>query len=200
MRKFEQGNLEPFAEGLEKKVYNHPEDESKLIAFLKDKKEPGLLKGQFYLTKVAHMLLPDNIPDIHFAGGDTNPILVVEKKQFDDEHDEVRKNALNFFRRGGFSIGEERKQSLEQIERIKNDNKYGVLNSQLLSLGFEFDNAEVNYGIDDQGNMVYYDSLMPWKIIEYSDVTVLEKSFDKDKLEGAIKNLPTEQQATASSY
>ncbi len=77
---FKPGPAKPIGEGKEKKVYVNPENQDRVIAEIKKPKEaeykmdvpldysPRQLKGAFYLTKIAHLLLPKNVPEIYQAG------------------------------------------------------------------------------------------------------------------------------------
>ena len=72
--RFESAGHAPLGEGVEKKVYENPANEDRVIAEVK-KDDEGKerysvrqLKGSYYLTKIAHLLLPKRVPDIYQAG------------------------------------------------------------------------------------------------------------------------------------
>lgn len=71
---------EPLGAGAEKVVYAH--GDKKVLAFLTErKKEPNLpdrMKESFYISKILHLLLPENIPDIHLAG--SQPAVMVAER------------------------------------------------------------------------------------------------------------------------
>jgi hypothetical protein len=193
MRKFDQSNLEQIGTGYEKNVYDHPDDERKLIAFLKKNEAPRFLKAQYYLTKIAHMLLPNNVPDIHFAGGEENQALVVEKKSLDEGHNKTRDNILKFHRTGVPDIA----QADDREAEVHSDSRYAELRNKFTELRLSYDHGVSNFGLDKEGNMVYIDTLYPWESIKDGEVV---KSFDKDKLTEAISTLAPDQQKTALSY
>lgn len=61
-------NGQVIGEGLHKKIYQHPTDESKVVAVFKHQAWPlEMIKSRFYLNKILHLLFPENIPDIHLA-------------------------------------------------------------------------------------------------------------------------------------
>jgi hypothetical protein len=54
--------------GAEKLVYVHPDDEQKAVSLVYEgNRTPDNIKRNFYLTKVAHLLAPNQIPDMHLA-------------------------------------------------------------------------------------------------------------------------------------
>lgn len=57
--------------GKDKIVYEHPTDESKVVAVFKSQGWPlEMIKSRFYLNKILSLLLPDNIPNIHLAASE----------------------------------------------------------------------------------------------------------------------------------
>ena len=76
---FKPQERKPIGVGQDKKTFVNPLDDKKVISVIKGKEEreklevvekntPRRLKGSFYLTKIAHLLLPKHVPDIHQAG------------------------------------------------------------------------------------------------------------------------------------
>jgi len=66
--KFETNGRTPLGSGNEKNVYIDPENEKRVISLMKETEQRDTLrqlKGRYYLTKIAHLLLPDNIPDVY---------------------------------------------------------------------------------------------------------------------------------------
>jgi len=70
---FNTSDQQPLGVGEDKETFINPADPERVISVLKEKKgiekeSPNKLKGAYYLTKIAHLLLPENIPEIYQAG------------------------------------------------------------------------------------------------------------------------------------
>lgn len=77
------GHEVPLGDGAEKVVY--PYGDEKVVAFLSDHPayserdhSPEAMKVTYYQQKLLHLLLPENIPDIHLAGS-SPPMLIMDK-------------------------------------------------------------------------------------------------------------------------
>src|SRR3990167_10010928 len=73
--------------GSEKIVYQDPNNPGKVIGVFEEweKKTPNQMKAMFYLTKTLHLLLPKNIPDMHWAGSESRAYQST-KAEHDDRH------------------------------------------------------------------------------------------------------------------
>lgn len=67
-------------EGREKKVYGHHERKDLVVSeFHKQKwleETPEQIKARFYLTKILHLLYPQNIPNIHLAASEPHALII----------------------------------------------------------------------------------------------------------------------------
>ena len=164
---------ESFARGNEKIIYPHPHDPEKLVAELWDQKEalPSEIKGRYYLTKILHLLFPKNIPDVSFAGGgDGNtPYLVMEKKNLDARHKELRDriSSLQIKMAGGENdavlSGEINAEETAMQVELDADPEFREFRKRMGDMGLFIDDAARNFGRDENGDLVYVDNdFSPW--------------------------------------
>jgi len=161
--------------GREKDIYHHPLKENKIYIFLKENYPTiNQIKGRYYLTKILHILFPQNIPDIYAVVKNNNAIIVTEKKFVNDEFNLKyhTKNKYRFYAR-----------------KIKFDPKFQRFISALENLGIHPDVSNMkNFAyVDDE--IVYLDnSFLPWKIDKIKrSIRVL---YDYNKIKEAIELLP----------
>ncbi len=123
--------------GVEKEVYENPHNPKHAVGIFKREAAefPERVRGRFYLTKILHLLFPDNIPDIHSASSD--PQMIEVDKIIPDEQ-AVTKNFKKF------------------------NSDYCELMDKFDALGIILDPAQVNFKYDFSGNLVYVDSFDPW--------------------------------------
>jgi hypothetical protein len=60
----------PLGSGGEKSVYPHPDNAGRVVGVYEKEQVPEELINKFYMTKVAHLLFPKNIPDVHMVTTD----------------------------------------------------------------------------------------------------------------------------------
>ena len=195
-------NYDLVGQGKEKNVYSDPENEHRVIAKIKENKDlvrtPNQLKGRFYLTKILHLLYPKFIPDIHLAAAGEENILVLERKNLDEEH--VEHNQL---RAGSQSESSELKDKYKKLlserdEKFVWDDEFIDRFAELSDLGVEFDPSSSNFGYDDNGNLVYADnSFDPW--VNFSDGNHLKK-FNAEKIRESIGTLEDTKKEQALKY
>jgi hypothetical protein len=166
--------------GVEKDVYEHPNDSTKVVAEFKfnEKESTRRLRGRYYLTKILHELLTDNLPDISAAT--TKPhTIIMEKKELDEGHRMAHLEKI--YPSKYFTVAPIR----EFAEKVSNDPKTKELISKLKKLGISIDGCWVNFGYDKKDNLVYVDSsFQPWSGRKGS-----KKLYDPEKLKTAIELL-----------
>src|SRR5580698_7838622 len=78
---------EPFTWGRQKKIYNDSNNPERGIGvFDKEVPNPRRIKGRYYLTKIANLLFPENIPNIRLANSKNVDEIVMDKVQVDEGH------------------------------------------------------------------------------------------------------------------
>ncbi len=189
----------PIGTGDYKETFVNPEDERKVISVLKkregeEKITPKNLKGAYYLTKIAHILLPKSVPDIYQAGESADGQQTFDRERI--AHTPGHR-ALQEAREAG--VDEERAKVLiskEMGQKINN------VTNDLAEIGFAFhlDENAGNYNKDEDGDVKYLETFMPWGI-NPEQPDELELLFEKDDLEEAISKISDDQQrATCQRY
>jgi hypothetical protein len=188
--KFERSGSKPIGIGKEKKTFINPSDESAVISIIKEKDfedlsggiekdSPRALKGSFYVTKIAHALLPDMIPDIYQAGESKDG-----QQSFDRER--VAHTAGHTELQAARQAGESEKPAVKQL---KKELGKGMLEADEMladiGFGFSIDENLGNYTKDEKGNIKYFENLPAWEIVPGRRRTI-ELAFDKDELSEAI--------------
>src|SRR3989344_2951662 len=175
--------------GSEKIVYQDRNNPDKVIGVFEEweKKTPNQMKGMFYLTKILHLLLPKNIPDMHWAGSESRAYQST-KVEHDDRH-----KVLNSGMSGVANISRE-----EVEESIEDDSNVRDLQKELEKLGIKsLDYAPVNYSSDSEGNILYLDTFYVWKKRNDGGLKLF---CDFDKLESAFAQLSGADRAKAEKY
>lgn len=162
LEKFESEGLEPIGEGEQKKAFINPDDESRIISEVKEETEiqkdtPRQLKGRYYLTKIAHLLLPKNIPDIYQAGEsvDGKQVVDTERISHTPEHahlQDVRKSGGDEEMAGEQVVEEMGKEMRELDEKLED-----------IGLGFNIDENIGNYTKSETGDVYYLETFKPWE-------------------------------------
>lgn len=167
--RFNVEKMQPLGEGAEKKVYIHPEDEDKVVAFFREgpkSLETAMsMKGRFYLTKILHILMPDSIPDIHFASRNDDATLISERKHLGEKylelsrlnrlalHGEMTRNQFVDLSNAGIDHS-------SSLDRDSLDSLY----NRLKELGVLNDLSPQNLGKDENNDLVYVDNTFrPWR-------------------------------------
>lgn len=208
--RFNPENMQPLGEGGEKKVYIHPEDEEKVVAFFRrgqaSSETPASMKGRFYLTKILHLLIPDSIPDIHFASKDgQDATLVSERKHLGEQYDEH--NRLFIKAMNGTIAQEEYREMYsagsDHMESLDNESME-ELSTKLYRLGVTADMSATNLGKDKNNNLVYVDnSFRPWTYSKneslYGDKAI-HKFYRPERILELADKLPERDREKALAY
>jgi hypothetical protein len=187
--KFESGASEPLGEGEEKKALINPENKGRVIIEMKEgaeKDTPGQLEGRYRLTKIAHLLLPNNVPDIYNAeeSVDGKQTICAERISHSLGHVLLQKE-----RRSGGDEDSARKRMVEEMDQgmVRLD-----LELERIGFGFNIDENVSNYTIDETGNVYYLETFKPWQVspIKPDELEVL---FSEEELRNAIGDIPDQE-------
>lgn len=173
--------------GHERRVYEHPRDKEKVVAVEKNSEQKTVAeaKGMYYLTKIIHLLLPENIPDVHSY--QTRPSLSVrEKVDLGESHNVLREHVIQDRYLGGLPE-DEQSRVLKEHSNIMEDVRTEDLVTKLDELGLRYDYTGVNFGFDKQGNAKYIEPFTAFT------VDGKENMYNKEKLLKAINEMPDEQ-------
>lgn len=155
---------EPIGEGMERKVYQHRD--SNKVAKLHDLDDvygkflPGrerFGKAEFYVTKILHMLFPKQVPDIHLMSHGAQGSVHEKKDSLGKDHEIIQKK--RFTPSGSESPGYSNAQE-NVMQKLSDD---GLI-QEFERIGVGYDLGLVNYGQDEEGNVVYVDGFSPWNL------------------------------------
>lgn len=167
----------PLGEGSEKQVFEHKDNPDLAVGVYREQiqESPETTKGRYYIQKIAHLLMPDNIPDIHLAASD--PHMVVTDKL---DVDELRTAALY-----EYTVGKK-----------KIDEAF----ARLMDFGIEIDDDHSrNFVYDNDLQVKFSDVLAPWVSDEHSDF-LLEPMWDSEKLRASLEALPDKSREKGLKY
>jgi len=189
LKSFESAGLEPLGEGEEKRTFVNPEDETRIVSEKKEGAEKDThrqLKGRYYLTKIVHNLLPNNIPDVYNAGES------IDGKQIIDAERISHTPGHKFLQKVRQSGGNE-EVALEQMNEEMSEG-IGDLDSELERIGFSFniDKNIGNYTKDKAGNIYYLETFKPWEV-DPTKPEEFELLFNEEELRAAIESIPDQE-------
>lgn len=197
------GNPEQVGFGAEKKVYQH-RDADKIVKLHNPEDAAGkfevgrerYVKAEFYLTKILHLLLPKNIPDIHLVSHKYQGS-VHEKKELGKEH----KLLTDYKKRKHTNPIYTPEDTKADIGLSRDVDRSGI-ERDLKEFGINFDDGLINFGKDSEGNIIYVDSVLPW---EPNHDSLPQKPFETwvniDALkEGILSRLQADDQNQALQY
>lgn len=146
---------EKLGSGGEKDVYVNQENPDRAVGMFNEGRDETTfqIKGRFYLTKILHLLYPKQIPDIHLAASDPHMI----------EVDRV-------------IIGKKFNDRDKKAEMDRD-----LLTKKFENLGVIPDYYRTNFGYDQEGNLVYLDSVDPFQGNECF--------YDPEKIKAALEQL-----------
>ncbi|MBI2023178.1 hypothetical protein HYT01_01270 [Candidatus Giovannonibacteria bacterium] len=188
--------------GAEKEVYTDPNNRDRVVAYFREHVDetPNQIKARFYLTKILHLLMPKNIPDMHWAGSDphayqTDKIEVDENHKIMQEYVDLAREAHH----KKYKINEELSDKIFEIgDKVFSDNDVIAFKDRVKEIGVNsLDHASINFSKNSEGNVQYLDSFYAWKFRNDGSPKLF---FDFDILEAAIKELPEKDQKSASNF
>lgn len=187
MKKKSMGNKfeRRLGEGTEKNVFADPIDPDKVHAEYKEIRwSRRQVRASFYLTKILHLLLPQNIPDIYSSQYQPHKY-VAQRKHLDVDH-----KALSDLRKRIETRGlSQEERDLWYALRGRHEEKIAKsqLRDKLTDLRIVFDQNLLNFSIEPSGEVVYLENFSPWT---HKTLTPeLKLFFDSQKLSEAIDNL-----------
>lgn len=153
--------------GGEKTVYELQNDPKKVVGFFHEsvKETPNIIKARYYLTKIIHLLFPNNVPDMHMAA--SNPHAIISDKVMRSNNPDLPRPTYS--------------QMTEIADRFEQAGVYGL----------DLAGAE-NFIRDTSNNIFYVDSFTPW-VIDYDDTQLIhpvERFYSPEGLEKSIQTLP----------
>jgi len=189
IEQFQSHEIEPIGEGKDRKVFVDPKNEKRVIAEVRqeaEKETPLQLKGKFYLTKLAHLLLPNHIPDIYQAGEDKNGIQTTDSQRIPHT---AGQESIQKARRLGHKTTEESRRVMSEEIGLESEK----LNEELgrIGLGSNIDGDWENYTRGESGEVYYLESFTPWQV-DHLRPNELKVLFDEEILRGAIEKLTDE--------
>lgn len=186
LKPFESAGVEPLGEGDEKKVFIDPKNEARVIS---ERKEEGTekdtvrqLKGRYYLTKIAHLLLPTHIPEVYQAGESVDGNQSVDSERIAHSPGQT---LLQELRRSGQNekpaVGKIMKDQGRAMRALDGD-------LQKIGLDFVIDENVGNYTKNEAGDTYYLETFKPWQA-NGADPEKFEILFDEEVLREAINGL-----------
>jgi hypothetical protein len=176
----------PIGTGTEKETFVNPHDPKKVISVFKGEEDSGeettqrMLKGSFYVTKIAHLLLPKHIPDVYQTGETHSGQQTIDRQRV--PHTPGHRAFQKALQAGtdGEEVG----------KRIIQEMGPGIdqLDIELERMGFTVDSYRGNYTKNKQGDVQYFDTFPAWQPNFFEP----EKSrlmIDVSKLRKAIEEL-----------
>jgi len=190
--RFEAKGHKPLGVGEHKEVFVNPNNPERVIAEIKAGEEepkysPQLLKGTYYLTKIAHLLLPRHVPEIYQAGETEDGQQTIDRRRV--AHTPGHE-ALQAARQSGRDTESARKQIVHEMGADMTNIDQAL---EDIGLGFAVDGNVGNYTKDEKGDTYYLDTFRPWGA-GLEDSGMIQLLFDEEMLRGAIDRL--EDQAT----
>lgn len=164
----------------------HPQDQEQILAIQRagegiERNTPRKLKGMFYMTKLAHLLLPEHVPDVHQAGE-----TVDGQQTIDRERAPLTKGQVSYQKQ--LVAGREPRTAalFDEVRSKKESFEKGVA-----QVGFELRRTSdlSNYSKDAQGNVLYLPELRPWEYT-YEEPGQIELAYDEVALQAAINQIP----------
>lgn len=193
-------DYEILAIGQEKIVCYDPHNKQRVICFFRPgyrSESKRFIKARFYLTKILHLLFPDNIPDMIWTG--YKPLAYASKKvETDHEHQEFNRLATRYHQ-GEWRLS-------ERLNEMENEHfkKYGSccwdLRKKLMDLEVFIDKGEVNFAISpDSGAVLYLDHVDPWYFPRGKGYGVKEW-FNYSKIEHVIDRLKPKERKRVEKF
>ncbi len=186
MRRLLEG--EKIGAGFYKDVFTSKENPDLLIANFREPLGNDQVKSAYYLGKIAHILFPDNVPDIHAAfnsNKDQTSTLYLENAHTDKEH---RQNNKYHVDRSNGGLRDEDRARLSRKYSIKNKKNPEVkkLLKTMAEKGLEPDPNGLNFGRSEKGKVLYLDTDPGY----VDSLTPRILKFDSYLLRIAIEDLP----------
>lgn len=197
---FKKSGLEKIGEGEAKEVFQDPISKDKVLKLSKyesDESESmrrARAKAKFYFHKILHLVFPENFPDVSGAGPG---IIRAEKIALDERNKKIKLVAEKRHSNEGEYSHEEYREAFEAERKTEADPRYQTLVIKMRALEIPFDTAEVNFSVDQSGNVKYLDDIDPWRQIGIKEIKL---RFKIQKLEEVINKCDAEKREQALLY
>jgi|SRR3989344_7289221 len=177
---------EPLGRGVERTVYPSIKHPDRVVGIYHEGSEETSrsMKATYYLTKIAHLLFPANIPDVQFAASDPNAVGRT-RVELGEEHETLKKQLdSNHSRTDEFT---------DQVRKASRKLSYGKSKKvtkfvrTLYEAGVNPDRSAYNFGLDEEGNIIYVE---PFPAFYFnSSKRRWQLAFSPEKLKAAIAKL-----------
>lgn len=189
-------SYEILAIGKEKIVCHDKYDGKRVICFFRPeyryyrKESTSFVKARFYLTKILHLLYPNNFPDMHWTGYE--PLAyALEKVKTDPEHQRFNRMATLLNQGIGSYDGIE---SLQDKEEERLGSLRDKLFHQYKCLGIEIDEGIINFSINpESGVLMYLDHFNPWAFHRGRCGNEMKETFNLSSVQDAISKIENAQ-------
>ena len=182
-------------EGAEARVFRSAERPNIVEKVFKYPDSPERIKGQFYLTKILHLLFPKNIPDVHRATSQPRTIHT-EFVDLDDSHKKLSEYLIQRRQKGSPDPVMETR-DVARSREMHRDQRYISLVKSLEELNPSVDTSTLNYGYDPDGNIIFVDTFAVW----HNRDGGIKRAYDPKKLRRKIIKLKdTDKQRRALWY
>ena len=168
---------ELIAGGAQKRVYEDASNPDRVVAVLKHesvnlKENPIQLKGRYYLGKLLHLLHPESFPDVNYATGKSNA-LILERIKMDDAEEGETWSETSEAERTAFA------------DRIRAET------------GMIVDKRFKNF-LRRDGELVYVDNEPAWEA--WHRYKEAERLYDPELLHATLDKLPDERRGQGMKY
>lgn len=206
LERFNRGVQKPIGASNTKEVYVNPLNEEKVVSLLEskglviipgpngepislhtevvgiDRDSPRKLKGVYYLTKIAHLLLPKSVPDVYQVGETVDFQQTVDRERV--AHTKGQEAFQKQRAAGRATYGAETKMFNEMGGKIPS------VEADLTRIGLHpgFRPRESNYSKNADGAVKYLPEFRPWEYT-YEKQGQIKLSFDETALRAAITEI-----------
>lgn len=184
----------PLSEGAENRVYREYFNPKRIIKERSPeaRETPRRTIARYHLGKIAHLLFPEQIPDVYGAGTKPRTQVHVAYTPLDKYH-----KAANALKMNGAANGVERKKlddlADEGDRAMEQDPLFGHFLRKMKEVGLEADDSPVNY-TKFQGVISYVDSFTPWRgegnwSMGFAETGCPERGYDAARLQQAVQRI-----------
>lgn len=183
-----------FAEGAENRVYREYFNPNRVIKERSPeaRETPRRTIARYHLGKVAHLLFPEQIPDVYGAGTKPRTQVHVAYTPLDKYHKAANKMII------GEAADTVEFKKLDNLARegeraMEEDPLFGNFLKEMKEAGLEADDSPINY-TKFRGVISYVDSFTPWRgegnwSMGFANTGAPERGYDAARLQQAIQRI-----------
>jgi hypothetical protein len=194
---------EQVGEGNDKKVFADIQNpEEKVSVEFREKLSDDQIKSSYYFNKIAHLLFPENIPDVHIAGNQ-NGVSYIKAERFPHDEEHSYGQQLGIKHSAYYLEGSGEKPSREEEDRVDNDIANKSIDPRVQELvdamresGLAADSGGQNYSFGPDGSVKYLELNPGW----YYFNEEIKPRFNVRKLKTAIEKLSLDKRKEAQQY